>query len=86
MRARLTLILTIAAVCLAFVPMTPAHAGSAQEPASAWFSTSARSREQQVHAVAQLRHAERARLSAVAKALTTPPIVVAAPPVAPAPT
>jgi murein DD-endopeptidase MepM/ murein hydrolase activator NlpD len=73
MRARLTLILTIAAACIAVVPMTPVHAAPADDPRLGWFSASTRVSPQQLQAVAQLRHAERARLSAVAKALTTPP-------------
>jgi murein DD-endopeptidase MepM/ murein hydrolase activator NlpD len=74
LRARLTLILTIAAVLAAGVPGVASAAGpSPHRGGTGWLSAATVNVEQRVELVARLRHARRARLAAVARALTTPP-------------
>jgi murein DD-endopeptidase MepM/ murein hydrolase activator NlpD len=80
MRARLTLIPTIAAVLLAVAPVAPAGAHTAPSSGAGWFATASVGTSQ-VELVARLRANQRARLAAVAKVLTTPPPAPVAPPV-----
>jgi murein DD-endopeptidase MepM/ murein hydrolase activator NlpD len=70
MRARRTLIPTIAAVLLALAPVAPAHAVATGR--SSWFAAAAPGASQ-VELVARFRASQRAKLAAVAKVLTTPP-------------
>jgi murein DD-endopeptidase MepM/ murein hydrolase activator NlpD len=78
MRARLTLITTIAAVLLSLVPASPVHAAAGG--GTSWFSAASLG-SSQVELVARFRASQRARLAAVAKVLTTPPPAPVAPPV-----
>jgi len=75
LRARLTLILTIAAVLVSVVVPVAASAAapSPHRGGTGWLSAATVNVEQRVELVARLRHARRARLAAVARALTTPP-------------
>lgn len=85
MRARLSLILLIASVLMAGLPGATASAAPRRQ-GPGWFSASTVGVEQRVEVVARLRTAQRARLAALAKALTTaPPPEPPSPPPATAP-
>jgi murein DD-endopeptidase MepM/ murein hydrolase activator NlpD len=84
-RTRLSIILLLATVLLAGIPLT-AHAAPSGPRRSGWFSASTVGVEQRVELVARFRHTERARLASVAKALTTPPPPPPPPPPATDPT
>ena len=80
MRARLTLIPTIAAVLLVVAPVAPAGAHPAGSSGTGWFATASVGAGQ-VELVARLRATQRAKLAAVARVLTTPPPAPVAKPV-----
>jgi murein DD-endopeptidase MepM/ murein hydrolase activator NlpD len=71
MRARRTLITTIAAVLVSLAPALPAHAAPSGGGGS-WFAATSLG-PSQVELVARFRASQRDRLAAVAKVLTTPP-------------
>jgi murein DD-endopeptidase MepM/ murein hydrolase activator NlpD len=73
MRARLTLILTIAAALLPLVPAAAVGAHTAGRRTGSDSFAAARVTLDGVQVVAQLRAAQRAKLAAVAEVLTTPP-------------
>lgn len=83
MRARLTLIPTLAALVLVLAPVTSAAArtGPATPARSGgWFASATTGFEQQVDLVARLRATQQAKLAAVAAVLTAPPPPLPPPP------